>query len=760
MRHSILASVLVLSVFSTAHAKRIVSSGAWQAHDMSKDRKNPSNVCYAVTGVEVNRTDYTLQIIKEKTRNSLTQIYLQQKGRGAGGWIIELRNGQTLSFAKKSEADRTEIFWNIPQNSASLIEQLKERRDVRLRPADDTRDPRIEFSADGFSKVIEKMEQKCFGGESILNTKFEEAFVLRRDQIDPMRLSPETVIALQSIQIQAFEVFKNSDAKDAELARLNQKFSRELSEARSLQDSIERLGNYQIPATIKSIQDNDNLESVKTADLARINAEIPGRIAARNAADSQLNRARADLAPYVQEHESRSRSLDEVSRRQSMSSRRLQQAQGNVSQSRSRLAALNNEVNRNQIENQRIQNDLRNLDVNLRRADQAYRSFDSRRETMIRLERDREFNQAQKELSAVEPNLRNIDRALRQADSDVLLKEAALRTCKNRQATVWSYGEYLRLPAQDRPRRDGPTGNTRPGRDGDGQTRERPNRGDRGNNDNSGSDTNSGSNTNTGSTTNTGTNTNTGNNTNTGTTTPPTTPGVDCSREEAALTQSRGVQADLKAQQRANQDRRDDLMNRIERARRNVERDVEREQRELSSRVIEIQRAISDRQNEFGRNESRNRAILSAEMPSEERNLRSYESELQNAEAQLASDSNEVNRQNADLRNFENRVGWHQKNQAIQVAESNLSQRSNELSNAESLKRSTEIIISQCQGNRVRLSNELTRLNQLKVKAEADLIKVRIALEPYEVERSRIDAEGSVFKNELMRLAQDFESKL
>lgn len=757
MRHSLLASVLVLSVFSTAHAKRIFSSGDWEVHDLSKDRRSTSNVCIALTQSEANRTDYQLQLVKDKSRNSLLQVLIHQKGRGAGGWIIDLRSGQTLSFAKKGDVEKAEIFWNIPQNTAALIAQLNDRKDVRVRPADDTRDPRLEFSANGFSKAIEKMEEKCFGKESILNQKFEDAFVLRRDQIDPMRISQETVAALQGLQLQAFEVFRNSDAKDLELDRLNGKFNRELSEAASLQSTIERLGNYEIPNTIRNIQSNDNLESVKTAELARINSEIPGRLAARNAADSQLARARADLAPHLQEHEARRRSLDEVSRRQSMSSRRLQDAQSSVSQSRSRLAAMNNEVNRNQIENQRIQGELRNLDVNLRRADQAYRSFDSRRETINRLERDREYNQAQKELSAVEPNLRNIDRALRQADADVTLKEAALRTCKNRQATVTAYGDYVRLPAQDRPRRDGPSSDTRPGRDGNGQDRERPNRGGQ-DNDN----TTPGSNTNSGSTTNPtpGSNTNTGTNTNTTPNPGPTAPSVDCSREESALAQSKGTQNDLRAQQRTNQDRRDNLMARIERARRDVERDVEREQRELSARVIELQRTISRLQGEFAQNENRNRSILASELPSEERNLRSYEAELQNAQGQLAADTNEVNRQSADLRNYESRVGWHQKHQAIQSAESNLSQRSSELANAESVKRSTEVIISQCQSSRVRLASDLNNLNQQKLNAESRLQKVRISLEPYEVEKSRIVAEGSVFKDELMRLAQDFESRI
>jgi DNA repair exonuclease SbcCD ATPase subunit len=737
MRYSLMASVIILSVFSTAHAKRIYRRGDWEIHDLSKDRRSTSNVCIALTQSEANRTDYQLQIVKDKSKGSLVQVYIHQKGRGAQGWIADLQNGQTLSFAKKSTDGRLDIFWNIPQNTAALIQQLKDRRDLRMRPADDTRNPRLEFSAKGFEKALSKMESKCFGGEQILNPRFELSFALNQGQVDPMRIGEDSVAKLQSIQIQAFEVFKNVDAKDAELKRLRARFQRELSEAESLENSIQRLSQYSIPTTIKRIQENDNLEATKKAELSRLIADIPKKANAKRLAQGQLNQAEVTIAPYLSEHESRSRSLREASQRQSMSSGRVQAARDNLSRSRSRLSALNNEVNRNQIENQRIQSELRNLNVNLRRARDAARRFNPSRVAAERLQRDRNFNQAEKELSAVEPHLRNLGRALRRADSDVLLKEAALRSCQNRQATIWSYGEFERLPAQTRPRRDGPSGRTRPGRETDGRDRERPNR-------NGNDDSNTDSNTETETTTDT----------------PTPTPTVDCSREESALAQARSTRNDLNSQLQSSQNRRTNLIARMERARRDAEREAQREQAALNGRVNEIQRSINQAQGEFTRNERRNQVILSTHLPTEERNLRNSESELRNAEAQLAADNNEVARQSTGLRNFENRVGWYQKNQSVQNARSNLSRASRDLANAESLKRSTEIIISQCQSDRVRLSNELASFNQQKVNAEAQLQKVRVSLEPFEQEKARIDGEASVFKNELMRLAQDFEARL
>lgn len=737
MRHSLMATVIILSVFSTAaQAKRIYRRGDWEIHDLSKDRRSTSNVCIALTQSEINRTDYQLQIVKDKTKGSLVQVYIHQKGRGAEGWFAELQNGQTLSFAKKSTDGRLDIFWNIPQNTAALIQQLKGRRDLRMRPAGDARNPRLEFSANGFEKALSKMQSKCFGGEEILNPRFEPVFALNQSPIDPMRINEESVSTLQSIQAQAFEVFKNVDVKNSELERLRSRYQRELSEANSLETSINRLTQYSIPTTIQRIQENDSLEVSKKGELARLQTEIPQRINAKRAAQAGLNQAEAAIAPYISEHESRSRSLREASSRQSTSSRRVQAAKESLSRFRSRISALNNEVNRNQIENQRIQNELRNLDVNLRRASDAARRFDPRRAAAIRLERDRNYNQAEKELSAVEPHLRNLGRALRRADSDVLLKEAALRTCKNRQASLISFENFERLPAQTRPRRDGPSGRTRPGREGDGRVRERPNR--------------NGDDSNTGSTTETETDTSSTGSTST----------VDCSREESALAQARSTRNDLNSQLQSSQNRRTNLIARMERARREAQREAEREQMSLNARVHEIQRSINQRQGDFNRNNRRNQVILSSDLPSAERSLRNSQAELRNSEAQLAADSNEVSRQNAGLRNFENRVGWYQKNQAVQNARAHLSQASRDLSNAESLKRSTEAIIARCQSDRVRLSNELDSLNQEKVNAEARLQKVRIALEPFEREKARIDGEASVFRNELMRLAQDFETRL
>lgn len=728
MRHSLMATVILLSVFSTAHAKRIYRRGDWEIHDLSKDRRSTSNVCIALTQANANRTDYQLQIVKEKKKGSLVQVYIHQKGRGAEGWIAELRNGQTLSFAKKSAADRLDIFWNIPQHTEALIQQLTERRDLRMRPADDMRNPRLEFSADGFEKALAKMQSKCFGGEEILNPRFEPSFALNRSLIDPLRISQDTVTELQALQLQAYEVFKNADLKDSELEKLSARFRRELNEAQGLESSIQRISEYSIPATIRNIQENDNLEANKKIELARINAEIPQKMNLKRSAEAQLNRAEATLAPHVSEHDSRSRALQDASRREASSKNRVESAQANLSRSRSRLSALNSEVNRNQVENQRIQSELRRLDTSLRRASDEARRFDPRRAAAAKLQRDRNYNQAEKELSAVEPHLRNLGRALRRADSDVLLKEAALRSCKNRQATLLDFGAFERLPAQTRPRRDGPSGRTRPGRETDGRDRERPNRNDE-------------------------------DSTETTTTTTPA-PSGNCTSEETALAQAKRTQADLNSQLRESQSRRTAILARIDRAKRDAEREAQREAAVLTSRVNDLQRTINQRQGEFNRNQRRNQVILATDLPSEERNLRNTEQELRNAEAQLTADRNEVARQSTGLRNFENRVGWYQKNQAVQTARSEVSRLSRDLANAESLKRSTEVILSRCQSDRVRLAGELSSLNQQKVNAESRLQKVRVSLEPYEAEKARIDGEASVFKNELMRLAQDFEARL
>lgn len=432
------ASLLLLSAmsFSSVYATSVYKSGDWYVDDLST-RANPNGQCMMVTEHKEGSVLYRLELVRKKNVDSPLEIQLRVKGRGAQAHLFNLNNGSTIVLAAAGVEGNANLFWNIPQDTAGLIAHFEARKDLKLRPADGSRDQGIEFDESGFAKVKAEFSKRCLGNRDVFNASFERAFVKdARRAINPTALDLATVAELRSLLGQGYEAFKLVGANQNAVNQLRSRFSRELNEAQSLNSSITGLGQSELPAIQQAQLNNNTLETQTRSELARLTALIPQQQSALTAATSARDRAEAAVAPLRAEHESRESSA-QSSRAQ------VNNAQGRISEIDRTINNL--ELTIRQLEQEqdsllnnvrRAESDMRPARVEERRAEADFRAWNPERELRERIQRNPRWHEAMRALPAAQVAENDLEKLRDAAHDDKEVKEKAKEACQ-------------RIPGQD-----------------------------------------------------------------------------------------------------------------------------------------------------------------------------------------------------------------------------------------------------------------------------------------------------------------------
>ncbi len=730
-----IASLLLLSVFSSAHAGKILlQSGEWTAEDTS-DRRNPNGHCVAYTEKEIGSTTYRLMFSRLKNSPGPTDIQMiMTDGKPATSFTITLKDESVLAFANggPTTVKRQVSAWYIPQHTTNLIAQLDDRKDLKVKVADGSRDPRLEFSADGFKRVKEKLQEKCLNNAPIYDLAFEESFIINKNPINPLGISPDQVKELRRVLNAGYSVHLGIKGTKEDMVKLQAKFQNQLNEKESLANRIQDIGSREIPGIENAQKNNDALQASSETQLGQVKVVITQQQGSLTAAQAQLNTARTVIAPYEAEHADReNRAVSSRSNVNNANQRRSEIING-INSAEARVQQLSNEAGGIQNQNVRLDQDLRYARQNRARAEQDARSFQPREERMRRLQGDPVYQGARRELPTLQNNIQIVENALNDARGRLLARETELRVCQTRTSFV-EIRSYDRVPAQDRPH--GPNYDpNRPRPDGD-----RPNRPE----------------------------------VPTQPTTPtppvvvtpvpttPTTPTViDCTSEQNTVNAAKQVVQNLEVQKRDAQSRLNDVERRMDQIEHRVENDVERIRDELQSRAMAAMRQESGLENQLSMNIRRLEVIMNVEIPQQQNISNALSNELPGVEARIAQETPNANRLESELLSFERRVGWDAKVQAVQVAENLVSQRSNDLNRSLTQKANLDNQIARCIQDRMTLANNKNDAINRKLQAEARLQVVIASLIPFDQEKARLDQQESDLKNQLSVQAQDFEAKL
>lgn len=757
MQTKLIASVLLLSVFSTAafaRPREIYTDGSWKVEDM--DKKNPNALCIASTSVEAGNVIYRLEFAKSKKLPGPAEVLVRVQGKapGASSYTITLRDEAVLSFANAGEVipKKQHLLWNIPQHTERLMAQLMDRKNLKLKPADGSRDQRIEFSADGFKRVKEKMEEKCLNNAPLYDFAFEEAFIIKRDAINPLGITPDQVKELRRILNAGYSIHLGIIGTRQDLVKLQAKFQSQLNEKESLIVRIDQLGSREIPSIIQEQRENDSLEATSAAQLKQTITIISQQQSSLNAAQAQLNTARTVIAPYEAEHADRSSRAQSSRSAVNAGAQRLSQIDSGIRSAEQRIHQLSSEAGSLQAQNNRIEQDLQFARRNYALAENDVQRFRPREEAERRLRQNIGYQQSVRELARIENELQIVRNGLNDARGRLLARETELRVCQTRTSFIQK-SSLERIPAQERPRDERPRGpNYDPNRPRpEGERPDRPNRPNQ-------PDTTPTQPTVPAPTTPTVPTTPVPTEP---TPTAPTTPTVvDCTSQQNAVNTAKQVVASLQSQENLVQARFQDvnrdvqrIENRTQEEAQNIERDLRQRAREAAAQVVSLE-------NQRNFNINRVNIISGQDIPREQNIINSLSSERPSVQARYDQDVPVANRLEGELEAFERRVGWDAKMTAVQTALSLVSQRTSDLNRSLSQKSALESQINRCQRERVELATLLAQTRERKLQAEVRLEQVKQSLVPHDQEKARLEQQDSDLRNQLASQSQDFDLKL
>lgn len=661
-------ALLTLFVVPTAFAGVVYTSGDWELDDTST-RSNPNGTCIARTLGGDDRVDMALELRYPKNKKAALEMYLTQEYSKVKAWDIILRDESVMALGTVGKVGRKETYWAVPQKMAALIAQLQDRKDIKLKTADGSRDPRFVLSADGFKNVLAKLEERCNGKVAVLDAGFESSFTSGNPVAKSAGFTVDTTNQARELYIAAHAVHLSKGANTAEMTALRQRFATQLAEATKLEDTIQRTASIDIPATQSAQGANDQRETVAQNELQRLAVAIPALSNAVTAANSVVATAEAAVAPLRTEYNQRASAASSARQSVNNSLARIDQLDSQRANALASIRSLESERSMAQDSANRASRELFSAEQEERRAESEFRNFDPGRELRYRLDRSSEYQRAEREFQSSVAAQRDAENQVADARRVQAAAEAKLTGCRS-------------------------------------------------------------------------------------------TAGADCTGAEAAVTDAANEVTRLQGIERNLENRVAQLRSILNRERQQAEREVEAIRMKLGNDMNRAQQRVSELRAAQNRAETRVREISNFEIPRLNDQITAVDRERPLVVSELNRARPEAARLEAELEAFDRRVGWTPKYTALQNAQRALNARTSELNSALASQRNANNTVAATRAERIRLEQVLVGQQQLLASSRARLVEVRVSLEPFEAERSRIETVAGQLDGQFNDLAAQFAARL
>ncbi len=423
-------ALLTLFVVPSAFAGVVYTSGDWELDDTST-RSNPNGTCIARTLGGDDRVDMALELRYPKNKTAALEMYLTQENSRVKAWDIILRDDSVMALGTLGKIGRKETYWAVPQKMAAVIAQLQDRKNIKLKTADGSRDPRFELSYNGFKNVLAKLEERCNGKVSVLDAAFEASFTAGNPVAKSAGFTVETTTQARELYISAHAVHLSKGANVKEMAALRQRFASQLAEATKLEDTIHRTSTLDIPATQAAQVANDQRETVAQNELQRLAVAIPAHSAAVTSANAVVATAESAVAPHRAEQAQRSGAARRERSNVNNSISRIAQIDSDRSNALANIRSLEIERSQAQDSANRAASALFSAEQQERRDENEFRNFDPSRELRYRLDRNSQYQQAEREFQTSVAAQRDIENQVADARKVVIAAEAKLTGCRS-----------------------------------------------------------------------------------------------------------------------------------------------------------------------------------------------------------------------------------------------------------------------------------------------------------------------------------------
>lgn len=384
---AVLAGSVILAMTSVQAAdanKKLASSKDWS---LWSNGPAGSEVCYIQGAGE---SDWYFVISKKKNNPaSPLEIMVQMLSNDKGSTSASLETpGLNSRMAFGDINGKKMTFMGIPKNLSAVINTMRANTKVKLHGVGGKKEQIVEISSKGFGDMLNKMQEVCNGNQSIINTEFENNYVNAvSDLVDPLKLDMAKTTAQRSLYFAAYPIAVDLTNARAELSQILVKYQPSIDELNSNRASADRLSKTDIPNAKASLANNQQTQKNSQAEIARVDAALPGLTAKVQVSQEALFAARAVIAPLVPEYDRLTSNLSSAQSNLDSASNRLSYIDNRLRDGANQISSLDNEATN-------IERNLPQKRFDLDRARSIFRDADSQRASYnVSFERDRLLRQ-------------------------------------------------------------------------------------------------------------------------------------------------------------------------------------------------------------------------------------------------------------------------------------------------------------------------------------------------------------------------------
>jgi len=360
-----------------------------------------TTLCVISTDFTSGSESFLLEVHKQKNKDVSAEVLIRRLGdpKSSTGFITNASQTESrLSFSELSvnAQNADQIYWMIPRNNQALVNRLNSSRglEVSVQPSR-WWTPTLNFSTRGFRDVRERLEKACNDGRPLFEAEFDSYFLagVQRD-VDVSRIGAATTKSLRDWHAKGWITYQKQLQNKADKEALRAEFGALESERSDLLTREKTLVEVTLPDLQQQKASNLARQNQASADLSKINSQIPALQAEVNQAQATRDQKKSIIAPFEPEHQ-------QLSSRLYSSQQALEAAQREWQRIQSRHQILEWEINQFRQESMNLASRLSQLNYELDSAQREWRErrreadrFDSAAELRDRLRHDRDYANA------------------------------------------------------------------------------------------------------------------------------------------------------------------------------------------------------------------------------------------------------------------------------------------------------------------------------------------------------------------------------
>lgn len=732
-----LGSLQLLSV--SAQAEVIGTSKDWKLEKVTAADSTGAQVstCTAVTSLTANKITYRLEVIKEMKATSPLQILVRSslKPSTITAFNAVLEDGSKKKFmlvALAGTQHQGHDFYQIPQNTETLVAYLKKASRLRVSSAHAKVPGTVDFSLKGSTAMIDALQKNCNGGLALTNSAFESVFVPSNIvNVDPTRIALEQASAARTSVFAGFENYQGVLRLDKAISDLNNQFAPLVNERVALKKAIEQtIPNEQAALSQRKSALDSSIVNGK-ARVQAIDAEVPRLQAQVPAAQAEQNAAQKEYDAVAPEHDRLDLDADEAYSRVDSANREISTINSDISNTRREISDLRSESSTLNSRLSQLARDVESARREYDIADSEARRFDADREYRDRLSRDsryqnalRRANDAGREAERIEREIRplkdeadRLDRQVSEYERAESQARAKVKECQSGPGLSLALDgkpgrePNPREPGQPRPPTD-PSRPERPGQPSQPETPRVPSE--------------------------------------------PLPPRRDCSRELADYENAQRQTQEARRSAQQAESRYNDAKRRQDSAEseaRSARNEADRISSSIASEVRDIASRLQDRVNIASRNlrnaqdsynNTRSRlSEINSLIPQQERLLSRLQNDLQTAQADLANAQRRYDLARQALSSYDARVGYAAKVNRFNAAIARLNGLNDQIASLQSEKANTLASIKRMEAELVTNAGRQQALAQELAAKQTRLVSVQAQLDAYDKDKEKLTAERS-----------------